>query len=417
MPGYQPGEVVGKLPYKFLNYFNPEDRDIFCGREVEGPLVFRMALSHRLLTLFGQSGVGKTSLLRAGVVPPLLAENYNYVYVRALGDPLQAIRDAVRQALNLEAGGETLLDFFYEALGEDGRLVVILDQFEELYTRNLTLATRRKFWQEISACLGMTAPEVRFVLALREDYLAYLDEARKPFGEGQPAPVPDILRNSYRLTPLDTDTAYLAIVEPARRAHCQVEPLLADILLGRAVMPGSGDEKAVSDDKDGRMWSLVQADGQVPPPSLQIVMDRLYREALARAGYKPPPADATGQHWRPPQLQLTPDLYRELGGAGRILGEYVERALAEDVPKRGGDAALARDVLKAMVTAQATKAALDEGEMVAELAQISPEFDPGADLPALAATRVRPWWTPAWCAASSRASGVCLSRPMIAWWM
>jgi hypothetical protein len=116
-------------------------------------------------------------------------------------------------------------------------------------------------------------------------------------------------------------------------------------------------------------------------------MDRLYRVALARAGHHPPADGESRRGWRPPTLTLTLDLYRELGGAGRILAEYVTRALQEEMPKRGGDPNLARTMLKAMVTAQKTKAALDEAELVAEVAATSPDFDPAADLAALAAVR------------------------------
>ncbi|TEU19250.1 MAG: hypothetical protein E3J21_04305 [Anaerolineales bacterium] len=405
-PGYRPGQVVGKLPYKFLNYFDPEDRDIFCGREVEAPLVYRMTLSYPLLTLFGQSGVGKTSLLRAGVVPLLVEEGYACAYVRALGDPLQAIREGVCRALTLEnLGGPTLLDFFRAALGDEGRLVVVLDQFEELFIRT-SKRTRKRFWRELGACLGLTSPEVRFILSLREDYLAELDEARRPLrperrpelvegqrpesvegpvkglAEGEPAPVPTILRNSYRLTSLEADTAYLAIVEPARRARCTVEPQLAEVLLGRAEMPDAPDAEARS------VWSLAEADGTIPPPSLQIVMDRLYRQALADAGHQPPPPGEKGKTWQPPPLTLTLDLYRALDGAGEILADYVTGAL-DEVPKREGDRETAMTLLKVMVTSQATKAALDDTEMVAGIAEADPDFDPEdeQDITCLRATR------------------------------
>ncbi len=382
-PGYRPGEVVGKLPYKFLDYFDPGDRDIFCGREVEAPLVFRMALSYPLLTLFGQSGVGKTSLLRAGVVPLLVEEGYCYAYVRALGDPLRAIRQGVCGALSLpptveSAGeGDALLDFFRRALGDGGRLMVILDQFEELFIRS-GKSTRKQFWRELGACLGLANPEVRFILSLREDYLAELDEARRPLEEGTPPPVSDILRNSYRLTSLEADTAYLAIVEPARRARCRVEPELADLLLGRAEMPVGADLTPAG-------WSLAEADGTIPPPALQIVMDRLYRQALARAGHKPPLAGQADKAWEPPSLALTLDQYRALGGAGQILAEYVTDAL-DEVPRRGGDRQMAMTLLKVMVTGQKTKAALDEDELVVGLGEADPDFDPD-DPQALACLR------------------------------
>ena len=125
----------------------------------------------------------------------------------------------------------------------------------------------------------------------------------------------------------------------------------------------------------GRLrWSLVEADGTVPPPSLQIVLDRLYRQALADAGHWPPAAGVAGKDWAPPPLTLTLDQYRALGGAGRILGDYVTDAL-DQVPARGGDRATAETLLKVMVTSQATKAALDDAEMVNGLAEADPGFD------------------------------------------
>ncbi len=57
-------------------------------------------------------------------------------------------------------------------------------------------------------------------------------------------------------------------------------------------------------------------------------MHRLYRAALAEAGHALPPEGPVPPSWQPPHLNLTVDLYRRLGGAGRILGEYVGQALA-----------------------------------------------------------------------------------------
>ena len=124
-------------------------------------------------------------------------------------------------------------DFFTQALAPETRLVVILDQFEELFIRS-SGPTRKRFWRELGQCLGLEAPEVRFILCLREDFLAQLDEARRAPRAAEAAPIPHVLRNSYRLTSLAQDTARLAIVEPASRARCQVEPQLVDVLLGRA---------------------------------------------------------------------------------------------------------------------------------------------------------------------------------------
>lgn len=112
-PGQRGMIRVKRPPYKFLDYYEAADADIFCGRDTESQIVTRLILSHRLLTLFGPSGAGKTSLLLAGVLPRLAAEGYQHVYVRALDDPLPALRKAIAARAGRDDGhaGDTLRDF------------------------------------------------------------------------------------------------------------------------------------------------------------------------------------------------------------------------------------------------------------------------------------------------------------------
>jgi hypothetical protein len=62
---------IERPPYKFLDFYESHDQDIFCGREAESSVLWRFILSEPLTILFGQSGVGKTSLLKAGLMPRL----------------------------------------------------------------------------------------------------------------------------------------------------------------------------------------------------------------------------------------------------------------------------------------------------------------------------------------------------------
>lgn len=358
-PGARHAVHVHKPPYKFLDYYEAADADIFCGRDTESQIVTRLILSHRLLTLFGPSGAGKTSLLLAGVLPRLGTEDYGHVYVRALDDPLPA----VRQAVAARAGradwqtGADLRAFLAEMLGEKDRLVIVLDQFEELFLRVGT-GRREAFFNELAAALTDAEREVRVVFSLREDYWARLDEAR--------AHLPQVFADSFRLTALDRPNARVAITEPAARAGVAIEPALVDALVGvegREGDAGAGD--------------LVETDdlvSRVPPAALQIVLDRLYRDALPP---NHPPGDPP-----PPGLALTLAAYRAvqhtqqrpgeelrvLTGAAAILAGYVPEGLAR-LPDRGADPALGREILKALVTSQATKAALTHAEIETLLAE------------------------------------------------
>ena len=149
---------VHRPPYKFLDYYRGEDADIFCGRDTESQVVKRLILSHRLLTLFGPSGAGKTSLLLAGVLPQLAAEGYQRVYVRALDDPLPAMRKAIATRAGRDdwQAGDRLADFLPLMLAPKNRLIVVLDQFEELFLR-VGGQKRGRFFQELAEAWTATS--------------------------------------------------------------------------------------------------------------------------------------------------------------------------------------------------------------------------------------------------------------------
>lgn len=340
---------VHRPPYMFLDYYTAADADIFCGRDTETQIATRLALSHRLLTLFGPSGAGKTSLLLAGVTPQLAAWGYQHVYVRALEDPLPALRRAIaaRAGKHDDSAG-TLREFLSATLAEGDRLVVVLDQFEELFIRVGSLA-QRAFFQQLAEALDARERDVRVLLSLREDYLPHLDAARDF--------LPDIFSNSYRLTALERANARVAITEPAARAGVRVEPALVDALVG-------------AEGREAGSGTLVEYDehtGRVFPAALQIVLDRLYRESLpaGHAPTAPPPAGLTLTlatcaaiiHTR----QREGAEPETLTGAEAILAGYVNEGLAQ-LPT-GADPALAREILKALVTGEATKAAVTHAEL------------------------------------------------------
>jgi|GEM_PF-1165622 len=303
-------------PYKFLDYFEKKDSAIFFGRDAEAAHLVRQIAAHKLTVLVGQSGVGKTSLLNAGVIPKLEEEGYQTVYIRALINPTEMIKKSIwgmieGQSLLLPPQAESMkLKPFLEAtLPNSSRVVFIIDQFEEFFMR-LGDASRKDFSISLSDCINSEMHDLRFVLALREDYLYRLLEMEPP--------IKGIFSNRFWLRNLDESRARDAIMEPARAFGLSFDDALLETLL---------------DDLET---------GGVDPSQLQIVCFRLYQ--------------TLGE-----QNVFTIDLYRQLGGTKTILSNYLDEVI--ESLKTDEEKEAARVILKCMVTSERTKAALSAMEI------------------------------------------------------
>jgi hypothetical protein len=211
-------------------------RKVFFGRENAARELADKILANDVVTVYARSGVGKTSLLKAGVAPLLREEGYLPLFVRVndlrIG-PYSALLETVpgeaaRQHIEYVPGRfESLWSFFKTAeFWRDDVLltpVLILDQFEELFTLQ-SEEVRARFLNELSYLirgvrppphevappgeeLSEHPPPLRIVLSLREDCLGLLEDAAEH--------IPQILDARFRLAPLDLRAAYEAIVGPA----------------------------------------------------------------------------------------------------------------------------------------------------------------------------------------------------------
>ncbi|MBK1648556.1 tetratricopeptide repeat protein [Rhabdochromatium marinum] len=217
---------------------DPVDQRLFFGRPQEAEELFHRITAEPLLVVYGKSGLGKTSLLQAGVFPRLRERDLLPVPIRLnrpAVTPLAAVREALQQACLAEGidyepdDAPELWTLFKTAVLWRGDAlqtsVLVLDQFEEFFTLQET-AGRRRWAGALGDLLGGRVPEpvrariragerlpfgegppaVKVVLSLREDHLGGLEELA---GE-----LPDVLERRFRLTALDRDAARAAIVEP-----------------------------------------------------------------------------------------------------------------------------------------------------------------------------------------------------------
>jgi hypothetical protein len=209
-------------------------RKLFFGRDQAATALTDQILANRMVVVYAKSGLGKTSLLNAGVAPRLRDDRYLPLFVRVndveqgpFASVLDGIRsEAERQRVEYVPGAAGSLWNFFKTVEfwQDDLLltpVLILDQFEELFTLQPEQA-RESFLNELSylvrgvrpssaldtdRALGEAPPPLRVVLSLREDFLGFLEEASDH--------IPQILDYRFRLAPLNLQAAADAITGPA----------------------------------------------------------------------------------------------------------------------------------------------------------------------------------------------------------
>jgi WD40 repeat protein len=207
-------------PFKGLAVFDRSDAEYFCGRErLVSDLLARLVESP-LVGILGPSGIGKSSLLRAGVLPALSAgvlpgsACWRQLLLRPGERPCAELQRAL--------GGETLAGVL-RGLPAGERIVVAVDQLEELFIVCELEAERAAFLGQLVAAARDGERRALAVCSLRADFY------------GRLAPYPafaELLSGSHLLVgPMDDDELARAIEQPAARAGLEVERTLVDALV------------------------------------------------------------------------------------------------------------------------------------------------------------------------------------------
>jgi CHASE2 domain-containing sensor protein len=217
-------------PYRGLASFSASDEDaaLFFGRDRDRELVLANLLASRLTLLYGQSGVGKSSLLCAGVVhrlrqsapSTLAAPRQAVVYVNEWhGDPsatiLRELRAEARRLSGHEwepvAAGVSLADALETwSTRLDAQVLLVLDQFEQYFLYH-PAARMPHFDAELAGVVACADLRVRCLISLREDALVGLDRFKDE--------IPDLFQNRLRLNRLIEQAALETIRRPLDRCN------------------------------------------------------------------------------------------------------------------------------------------------------------------------------------------------------
>ena len=267
-------------PYRGIRPFGAEHADIFFGRD----RVIAETLEHLqdgadLLVVQGEPGVGKTSVLLAGVAPALSGPVVRVEEYVGFGDHLRSAADGA----GVGSGSDARVTDIVAALEMHGRnALVILDQFERAF--DMDAETGAADLAAIGTAVNaLAAAGVPLVLCSRDYSLGKLEEWLAQVDAG------DIAR--VRVNRLEPAAAKSAIQDPLRTSPMQIDAEVLDWI--------------VADLDDQREGDLID------PTELQIVCESLFNKARDRE-------IETGAN-----LRVDADLY-EKGAAGRIIAEHLD---------------------------------------------------------------------------------------------
>jgi tetratricopeptide (TPR) repeat protein len=352
--------VDARNPWLGLASFTEETRAYFYGREDEVAELARRVQRKLLTVLFGQSGLGKTSILRAGLVPRLRGQGYCPVYVRVdygrdAPEPAVQIKQAIARAathsgewtqVGVAAEGETLWEFLHHRddvlRDEAGNTLIpllIFDQFEEIFTLaqsdDFGRSRAAHFIADLADLVENRAPkslevkldaddsmaerfdfarsDYRVLIALREDYLAPL--------EGLKASMPSITQNRLRLAPMTGSQALTAVMRPGKGLVSEeVAAAIVRFVAGGAEL----------------------ANAEVEPSLLSLICRELNDARIAQG-----------------REEMSLDLLA--GSHASILSNFYERALADQ------PAAVRRIIEDQLLTASGFRENIAEERLVSEL--------------------------------------------------
>ena len=366
-------ETVPFSPYKGLIPYAEEDALFFFGREQKREMITANLQASRLTVLHGPSGVGKSSVLRAGVAYHLqqLAKQTKsqnghpefavVVFNSWRDDPVIGLKTRIydsvapflngkRASLSQAQGLEQYLKSCTSGKREGDNhqshnstpprpaldLFIILDQFEEYFLYHAKEQGPGTLAEELPAAINSPEIRVNFLISIREDALAKLERFK--------GTIPYLFENRLSLEHLDQDAAREAIIKPIDQYNrlaprgqepFSIEPALVEAILeqirtGKVVLGQAG--RGVVDTINSSPGTT-----QIETPYLQLVMTRLWEEEVSVGS-----------------RELRLETLTRLGGSARIVRTHLDKIMDTLTPE---EQLMASQIFYQLVTPNGTKIA------------------------------------------------------------
>jgi WD40 repeat protein/serine/threonine protein kinase len=311
-------ESEERSPYPGLSTFTSDDAEFFFGRERETVAFLNRLQIVPLLVVLGPSGSGKSSFIQAGVIPAL--EGWQVITTRPGHSPLATlsaclVRDGI-EVRNLRVALEHNPNALGEALRASAersgtKLLLFIDQFEELFTLSADQVEQRLFAEAISRAARSAEEPVRVVITLRDDFL--MRAQRMPLLSGR------LSQGLQLLNTPDRQDLLQILIEPACRAGYEFE----DRELPREIVD-----------------SVAEQAGALPLVAFTAARLWESRERQARL--------------------LVRRAYAEMGGVGGALAKHAEEMMGQMTRE---EQRLVRETFRHLVTGEGTRALLTREEL------------------------------------------------------
>ena len=370
----QPDEFLRDIanddaPFKGLLAFEEADEEIFFGREeLTAELVARVTETANFLAIVGASGSGKSSVVRAGVIPHLRRQTRWPIHlITPTARPLQALAATLTRDSESVTATATLMDDLqtepralrlYAARllqeSKDERLLLVIDQFEELFTLCKNEAKRTAFVENLVEAVAENS-QIIILLTLRADFYHHCLQFES---------LHHLLEHQQKIVPPMSSTELRAAIElPARQTNLTFEASLVDILL-RDV--GAADNQTPEPGALPLLSHALLETWQRRDPAENRLMLAGYTEAGGVQGAIAKTAESTYQRLPEEQQKIARNIFLRLTELGEGTQDTRRRAnLTELLPKSDAHSSTAQ-VLKALADARLLTTSDDGAEVAHE---------------------------------------------------
>lgn len=299
-----PATDAGMQPWLGLLPYSEDDQNLFFGREQDAVDLLRLVRREVVTVLFGRSGTGKSSLLKAGLFPRLRQEQFLPVWIRldhsgktpygrqvrteiekaiaTCGMEVEVLNDALANESN---------DFweylhrvvFWDTRNQPVTPVLVLDQFEELFTLGHNRPEIAAFLEELAAVAENLIPKrirervvagaaklpaaynerhYKLMISLREDFVSKLDGLSKD--------MPSVMHNRHSLSHMTGEQALDVVLKPGGT--------LVDKAVARRIVrfvAAANDVEAVISNADTETFNLELRNLRIEPALLSLVCREL----------------------------------------------------------------------------------------------------------------------------------------------